>query len=52
MALMQNPIMCSRNGYLDYKSQLNYLKLDYMTGSRITKENVTTQKHCKSQSRV
>jgi cobalt-zinc-cadmium efflux system membrane fusion protein len=45
VALMQNPdYVQPQQDYLDYKSQLNYLKLDYDRQQELAKENVTTQK--------
>jgi cobalt-zinc-cadmium efflux system membrane fusion protein len=45
VALMQNPdYVQPQQDYLDYKSQLNYLKLDYDRQQELAKENVNTQK--------
>ena len=45
VAMMQNPdYIQPQQDYIDYKSQLNYLKLEYERQQELTKENVNAQK--------
>jgi cobalt-zinc-cadmium efflux system membrane fusion protein len=45
VAMMQNPdYVQPQQDYIDFKSQLNYLKLDYERQKELAKENVNTQK--------
>ncbi|MCW2120037.1 efflux RND transporter periplasmic adaptor subunit [Flavobacterium sp. 7A] len=45
VALMQNPdYVQPQQDYIDYKSQLNYLKLEYERQQELAKENVNAQK--------
>lgn len=45
VAMMQNPdYVQPQQDYIDFKSQLNYLKLDYERQQELAKENVNTQK--------
>jgi membrane fusion protein, heavy metal efflux system len=45
VAMMQNPdYVQPQQDYIDYKSQLNYLKLEYERQQELAKENVNSQK--------
>ncbi len=45
VAMMQNPdYIQPQQDYIDYKSQLNYLKLEYERQQELAKENVNAQK--------
>ena len=45
VAIMQNPdYIQPQQDYIDYKSQLNYLKLEYERQQELAKENVNAQK--------
>ncbi|WP_366183408.1 efflux RND transporter periplasmic adaptor subunit [Flavobacterium ovatum] len=45
IAMMQNPeYVQPQQDYIDYKSQLNYLKLEYERQQELAKENVNAQK--------
>ncbi|MEO5777340.1 MAG: efflux RND transporter periplasmic adaptor subunit [Flavobacterium sp.] len=45
VAMMQNPdYVQPQQDYIDYKSQLNYLKLEYERQQELAKENVNAQK--------